>query len=360
MSLETFFTPYESIMCLPGQKVAVLAPHADDEVFGCGGSLAALVQQGADVYVTIISDGANHGDSDAAPETRMAESVAAAQLIGYPEPQFWEYVDSQLLGDARLLLDVEEWLQSLQPDLLIAPSLWEMHRDHRAVAIVALQAMRVLSEKAQLAMYEIGVPLLPNTLVDITSNFDLKNQAMQCYKTQLSMQSYAQQIAGLNAYRTYTLSKSVEYVEAFHLLTRDEALAFDYSLTPQQHSSVLRQAEKQLLLASQNTGQLLTQLNLGQQLEQLQTNLLQTQDRLHQVQVDNSQLIHQVHLAHEQKLYQIQLDHEQSINNLVDRCMYLEQQLTEKQGLLDAVLSSQSWRVTAPLRKLSKLFHGSH
>ena len=55
MNLEHFFTPYEAVSSLPGDTVAVLAPHADDEVFGCGGALSLLARRGARIEVVVVS-----------------------------------------------------------------------------------------------------------------------------------------------------------------------------------------------------------------------------------------------------------------------------------------------------------------
>lgn len=290
MSLENFFTPYSAIDCLPGKTIAVLAPHPDDEVFGCGGALHALIQQGAQVQVVVVSDGASHGTSDAQATTRVQESCAAAAILGYPEPTFWTFSDGHLYDEQGLLPQVKQWLAELQPDLVIAPSLWEMHRDHRAVAIAAQQAMSVLAPESQLAMYEIGVPLVPNTLLNITPQAALKEQAMACFDSQLAMQSYAQQINGLNTFRTYTLPKSVHRVEAYHLLQRDDALNFNHQSTPQQHDEVLRQSGRLLENMQAENRRLAEQVALGEQLsrsqqerDKLLQDLQQTQQRLHSI-----------------------------------------------------------------------------
>ncbi len=385
MSLETFFTPYHAIDSLPGKTVAVLAPHADDEVFGCGGTLAALVERGADVKVLVISDGENHGDSDVSSSERSLESIRAAEILGYSAPMFWTLRDSKLSDEKTLLDQVKKWLFEIQADLLIAPSLWEMHRDHRAVAIVALRAMEVLPTHAKLAMYEVGVPLTPNALIDITAHASKKMSAMECFNSQLAMQSYAQQIDGLNTFRTYTLAKTVERAEAFKLLSRDEALAFDYSLAPEQHVEVLRHAENQILQALQNNQAALHLTTLleqserhhhaldkerrrtGQQLYDAQNQLLLIQQEHHGQKTEQIHQLKQYEQEIQQQKQQIQ-QYEQQIEgaryrSLLDEQQYRDnqrklhlarQQLHEVTADLQLVVSSTSWKITAPLRRLKK------
>ena len=43
---------------LPSGKILVLAPHADDEVIGCGGTIAGHIQKNNPVKVVILTDSA--------------------------------------------------------------------------------------------------------------------------------------------------------------------------------------------------------------------------------------------------------------------------------------------------------------
>jgi LmbE family N-acetylglucosaminyl deacetylase len=363
MSLETFFTPYHAEPCLSGQKVAVLAPHADDEVFGCGATLAALAAQGAEIHVLVISQ----GESNANASTRTLESTAAAAVLGYPTPTFWQFSDSKLFDETQLLSSVEQWLAPLQVDLLIAPSLWEMHRDHRAVAVVALQAMKVLASDATLAMYEVGVPLTPNTLIDITPFIAKKAQAMQCFATQLAMQSYAKQISGLNTFRSYTLDKSIEQVEAFRLFTQGQALAFDYSLSPEQHVEVLRQAENVMLQALKNNHALTEKLHIAQLLEHSQQQLQHVlsqheQDLQHVVTLHEQDRQHfsALHEQYQQQLQDMHVKRERALDQLFvtqQERDHLLSELHESKTRLQEVYSSSSWKLTAVLRRLKKIGH---
>jgi LmbE family N-acetylglucosaminyl deacetylase len=68
----------------------VVAPHPDDETFGCGGTLAILSQTGVDVRVLIITDGAasHPGHPSMAPsrlaELRKEETRRSMSILGVP------------------------------------------------------------------------------------------------------------------------------------------------------------------------------------------------------------------------------------------------------------------------------------
>lgn len=388
MSFESFYTPYEAVELLDGDVVAVLAPHPDDEVFGCAGLLYALTESGADVRVLVISDGAEQGVDIASGNQRQEESRAAADLLGYPEPTFLGFADGQLIENSVLQEKISEWLVDIKPDLVLAPSIWEMHRDHRAVAYAALNSMAALSPETLLAMYEVGVPLLPNRLVDITPTMDVKAEAMACFGSQLEVQDYDKHIQGLNRFRAYTLGKSVKAAEAYFVVTQAEAVVLAGESAPDRINSVLLEAEKQVdTLQGERDLFQADLVKVQRDLLSVQQDFLATQDRLLEVSNENARLTAQgLHSAAEaqglkesvdalkrqEELYktrekdQVRQEQEQKnrIANLKaqldalkvqakeseTRYQSSEAQVHELRAHLHNVFVSTSWRLTAPMR----------
>lgn len=220
--MEQRIVPYQALGCIEASSVLVLAPHPDDEVFGCGGALVAHVQRGHRIHVVVLTDGAYGRSGDALTEAvavREAESTAAAALLGYATPEFWRIPDRDLLSVAPVVARLSAAIQAHQPDLVYAPSLREMHPDHWHLA-AALRSALVQCARPGLrwAGYEVGVPLAPTVLVDITAQADLKLRAMRCFASQLCQQRYDEHIQALNRFRSYTLGHEVLSVEAFHLV----------------------------------------------------------------------------------------------------------------------------------------------
>lgn len=224
LPIEATCIPYHACHGLSAKTVLVLAPHPDDEVFGCAGALVHHLQAGCRIVVIVLSDGA-FGAADQTDEViavREAESCAAAALLGYPDPDFWRLPDRGIICDKQLISRVIAAIQAADADLIYAPALSEIHPDHRATAMAAVEAVRHLGPGHRLAMYEIGIPLSPNVLVDISDQAHLKHQAMQCFVSQLKVQAYDKHIAALNCFRTYTLPKTVTMAEAYRLYEADQ------------------------------------------------------------------------------------------------------------------------------------------
>ena len=249
--MENKLIPYQATQCISASSVVVFAPHPDDEVFGCGGAILRHVAASTSVHIVIVSDGAFGAEEDKKSKVvneREAESLKAATILGYGEPEFWRLPDRGIAYGEALIQRIVETIQLSTADLIYAPSLLEMHPDHRALAMSAIEAVRRSPNKPQLALYEIGVPLQPNLLLDISDLAEQKKRAMECFVSQNQQQRYDLDIAALNRYRTYTLPAEVTAAEAYILVTAEELLNDPFKLYQSEH-----QRQRALGLALNNT-----------------------------------------------------------------------------------------------------------
>ena len=248
--MEQTLIPYHASKQIDGKQVLVLAPHPDDEVFGCGGAILHHVMAGAAVHVVIVTDG-GFGVSEMLREDyvqrRQQESRDAAQLLAYGEPEFWLQRDREIAYGEKLVCQVLQAIQKYGADLVYAPSVFEMHPDHRALGMSAAEAVRRAGAPVQLAMYEVGMPLRPNLLLDISDIVERKREAMECFISQNDRQRYDLDIAALNRYRTYTLPSEVVAAEAYILVSAKDLADDPLKLYQSEYA---RQAELGLTLDS--------------------------------------------------------------------------------------------------------------
>ena len=218
---ETDYIPYHAETRVGRGRVLVFAPHPDDEVFGCAGAILQHVSEGDDVRVIIVTDGAfgASDDREGYIKTRQAESRAAARVLGYGEPIFWGLPDRGLTCDEALVQRIQAALADCQPALIYAPSWWEIHPDHTALSFAVTEAFRRGVRQDELILYEVGVPLHPNVLLDISSRLEGKRAAMACFASQMAQQAYGDHVLALNRFRTYTLPSTVRAAEAYRRIT---------------------------------------------------------------------------------------------------------------------------------------------
>ena len=134
-------------------NVLVLAPHPDDEVIGCGGTIHKHVHNGANVTVVYMTDG-RHGSSallDASDEkqkilqqklieTRKREAELCMQTLGIQKGIFLDSERITLSASGNLSQQIRKIIRSFKPDLVYLPFFWEEQSDHRAANQILLEA----------------------------------------------------------------------------------------------------------------------------------------------------------------------------------------------------------------------------
>jgi LmbE family N-acetylglucosaminyl deacetylase len=127
------------------KRALVLAPHTDDGEFGCGGTMARLVEQGADVRYVAFSIATKSLPEGFAPDTLAREVREATAELGIPDANLDVHdFEVRTFPDHRqeileLLIGLwEEW----KPDIVFQPSLHDVHQDHQVIAAEGLRAFK--------------------------------------------------------------------------------------------------------------------------------------------------------------------------------------------------------------------------
>jgi LmbE family N-acetylglucosaminyl deacetylase len=128
-----------------GERVLVLAPHTDDGEFGCGGTMARLVEGGAEVRYVAFSIATKSLPEGFAPDTLAQEVRAATTEIGIPEENLTvhDFEVRTFPAHRQEILELlirlwEEWT----PDVVLQPSVGDVHQDHQVVAAEGLRAFK--------------------------------------------------------------------------------------------------------------------------------------------------------------------------------------------------------------------------
>lgn len=224
---------------MPG--ILVIAPHADDEVLGVGGTLARAVAEGVETTVAVMT---GHGD-DPHPfwhrevwDTVRAECrVATLDVLKINRLILRDDLPAALLDSTpgyRSNNAVLEVLRDVAPDEVYIPFVHDLQRDHQVIAHACFVALRgylgpgisvrrvlayeVLSETHLLNPY-LFAPFEPNVYVDISDHLEVKLQAMRAYVSQLQPAGQPRSIASLEALATLRgAAVGVPYAEGFLLL----------------------------------------------------------------------------------------------------------------------------------------------
>jgi LmbE family N-acetylglucosaminyl deacetylase len=166
----------------------VLAPHTDDGEFGCGGTLAKLVERGVRVFYVSFSSCEESVPDEFPKDILYHEMLAAVQKLGiskdnvisynFPVRKF-NYQRQEILENIILLKKM------INPDLVFIPSLNDIHQDHKVIAEEGVRAFK----NNTILSYELlwNIISFNNTcFVELSSDHvEKKNNAIQEYKSQV-------------------------------------------------------------------------------------------------------------------------------------------------------------------------------
>jgi bacillithiol biosynthesis deacetylase BshB1 len=173
--------------------IIAFGSHADDVELGCGGTLLEAVRRGQGVGIVDLTRG--EMGTRGAPETRRQESLESARKIGAAFRESLDFGDGNLRAGREEELALIRLIRRWKPSILLAPWPDDRHPDHTRTGRLVTDAWFY----AGLARIETGEPAHrpdivayyiqnyqqpPSFVVDVTSSFDAKMDAVRTYKSQ--------------------------------------------------------------------------------------------------------------------------------------------------------------------------------
>lgn len=186
-------------------NILVIAAHPDDEVLGCGGTIARYAAEGAAVSILILANGlSSRADYDPvrdAPLMKLHHERAerAGRLLGAREVVLAGFPDQKM--ETVPLLDVtqriEREIARVEPEIVFTHHGGDLNLDHVITFRATMTATRPMAGRPvkRLYSYEVGSstewsfqqfapPFHPTTFVDIAPHLEVKIAAMQVYESE--------------------------------------------------------------------------------------------------------------------------------------------------------------------------------
>lgn len=215
-------------------KVLVIAPHPDDEVLGCAGTIAKHVLNGNKIYVCIVTETYPPDWPTDDLMRRKEEVLKADKLLGVRKTYFLGFPTVRLdtVPQKELNEKLTKVINQVKPELVYIPHRGDINQDHRLVFDAAMVAVRpkpgslvrrVLSYEI-LSETEWGAPFrdnvfIPNVYVDISETLETKLKAMSEYKSELKEYPHPRSLEAISALaKVRGSSIGVRAAEAFMLV----------------------------------------------------------------------------------------------------------------------------------------------
>jgi LmbE family N-acetylglucosaminyl deacetylase len=201
------------------QRALVLAPHTDDGEFGCGGAMARLVEEGAEVRYVAFSIATRSLPEGFPPDTLAREVRDATAELGIPPDNLTVHdFDVRTFPEHRqeiLELLIELW-NDWAPDVVFQPSLHDIHQDHQTVAAEGLRAFK----RTTILGYEIpwnNLDFAYQAYIALEqAHIQRKEAALAKYASQ-QHRRYANPEYIWNLARTHGINVNREYAEVFQV-----------------------------------------------------------------------------------------------------------------------------------------------
>lgn len=202
------------------KNVLVLAPHTDDGELGAGGTIAKLIEGGSKVTYAAFSTAAESVPNGLPKDILKVEVANATKVLGILAENLivFDYQVRRLNYHRQdILEDLIKLRESDEYDLVLTPSLKDIHQDHSTISMESLRAFKQVTV--------LGYELIWNNLsfdtkcfVSIEQNqLELKCRALQQYKSQ-AHRSYLSHDFIFSLARTRGVQSGCEYAECFEVI----------------------------------------------------------------------------------------------------------------------------------------------
>lgn len=213
------------------KKILVIAPHSDDEVLGCGGTIVKQVRQGNMVYLCIATKGYSPDWSLTFLRERKKEIKLASHILGIHNIFFLNLKTVQLdtYPQKKINEDLGKIVRRLKPEIVYVPFGGDLNRDHRIIFESALVALRPICLQTEILCYETlsetewGVNELfrPNVYVDIGETINVKIEAMKAYKSEIKPPPHPRSLENIRILAQKRGSEAnLSFAEAFVLIRK--------------------------------------------------------------------------------------------------------------------------------------------
>ena len=220
------------------KKVLIIAAHPDDEVLGCGGTVARLSKDGYNVYTLILGEGITSRDELRNREKRekeimelKEEAEEANKFLGAKEVFFFDFPDNRF--DTVPFLDIvkviEKIKNKIKPDTIFTHCEKDLNIDHQITYKAVITATRPLKTETVKEIYSFEilsstewffpVSFSPNVFFDISETIDVKLKAAKRYRTELKEYLHPRSLEAVkvNA-KLWGIKAGLNYAEAFKLV----------------------------------------------------------------------------------------------------------------------------------------------
>jgi len=205
------------------KKVLVVAAHPDDEILGCGGTMARHSNEGDEVYVVFMADGVTSRDTEngllGEINKRKQSALNACRIVGAQQPIFLGFPDNKM--DTYPMLEITQKLESvineIKPSIVYTHHNKDLNIDHQLTHQAVMTACRPQPKAYVHDIYSFEVvsstnwgsfsqgcdKFTPNYYVNIAKTIDKKLSALNEYGVEMRQFPHSRSMESISALSRY-------------------------------------------------------------------------------------------------------------------------------------------------------------
>lgn len=212
-------------------KVLIIAAHPDDEVLGCGATIAKHVKVGDEVQIVFLADGFGAREVG---NNRDHQANKASKILGCEQPIFLNFPDNQLdtIPLLEIVKEIEMIVTKFKPSIVYTHHFGDLNIDHVIANKAVLTACRPQPGFCVNRILSFEIPsstewqfsgknevFHPNWYNNVTSTFSMKIEALNVYKSEMRDWPHPRSNASIEHLAKWRGSSvGIELAEAFILL----------------------------------------------------------------------------------------------------------------------------------------------
>lgn len=212
-------------------RILVIAPHPDDEVLGCGGTITNYTKENNEVFLCIVTKAYSPDWPEEVIKDKPKEIKKANKILGIKKTYFLGFQTVKLDNILQKDLNdsISDIVNEVKPDIVYIPHKGDLNKDHRLVfeaSLVALRPVKHIVKK--ILSYEVpsetewGQELdlfVPNVYENISKTFEFKIKAMKAYKSELRQYPHPRSLKCIEILARKRGSEiGIEYAESYMLI----------------------------------------------------------------------------------------------------------------------------------------------
>ena len=218
-------------------RILVIAAHPDDEVLGCGGTIAKYVKSGSKVFCLLLGKGkSSRRKSNLEKEQALLrkEAQRSVKILGISKIFFENFPDQRYdkVPLLKIIKAIEKIKEEIKPDIVFTHHFGDLNKDHRITYEAVMTAFRPLPGETAREIYSFEIPsstewgfpkrktyFVPNVFVDISNTFYRKINALKSYKIEIRKFPHPRSSEGVKILaQKRGMEVGLNYAEAFELI----------------------------------------------------------------------------------------------------------------------------------------------